>query len=71
MGIMIIARWEHRLGDDCLPNAIDLCYQLLNGTYSPVIVPSPWGPGRPDQIMVLKGRNKLGYNPELIHELTK
>jgi glyoxylase-like metal-dependent hydrolase (beta-lactamase superfamily II) len=56
------------LGDDCLPNAIDLCYQLLNGTYSPVIVPSPWGPGRPDQIMVLKGRNKLGYNPDKIHE---
>jgi hypothetical protein len=46
------------LGEDCLPNAIDLCYQLLNGTYSPVIVPSPWGPGRPDQIMVLKGRNR-------------
>ena len=56
------------LGDDCLPNAIDLCYQLLNDTYSPVIVPSPWGPGCPDQIMVLKGRNKLGYNPDLIHE---
>ena len=56
------------LGDDCLPNAIDLCYQLLNGTYSPVIVPSHWGPGRPDQIMVLKGRNRLGYDPERIHE---
>ncbi|HOU15058.1 MAG TPA: MBL fold metallo-hydrolase [Anaerolineae bacterium] len=56
------------LGDDCLPNAIDLCYQLLNGTYSPVNVPSQWGPGRPDQIMVLKGRNRLGYNPAKIHE---
>jgi hydroxyacylglutathione hydrolase len=56
------------LGDDCLPNAIDLCYQLLNGTYSPVIVPSHWGPSRPDQIMVLKGRNQLGYDPEKIHE---
>ena len=44
--------------------------QLLNGTYSPVIVPSPWGPSRPDQIMVLKGRNRLGYDPERIHEPT-
>lgn len=58
------------LGDDCLPNAIDLCHQLLNGTYSPVTVPSFWGPssGRPDRTMVLKGRNYLGYNPDLIHE---
>ena len=56
------------LGDDCLSNAIDLCHQLLNDTYSPVIVPSPWGPGRPDQIMVLKGRNKLGYSADRIHE---
>lgn len=37
-------------GDDCLPNAIDLCHQLLNDTYSPVIVPSPLGarPSRPN-----------------------
>lgn len=56
------------LGDDCLPNAIDLCYQLLNGTYSPVIVPSFWGPERPARIMILKGRNYLGYDPDNIHE---
>lgn len=42
--------------------------QLLNGTYSPVIVPSPWVPSRPEQIMVLKGRNRLWYDPENIHE---
>ena len=55
------------LGDDCLPNAIDLCYQLLNGTYSPVTVPSFWGPTRPARTMVLRGRNYLGYNPDKIH----
>jgi glyoxylase-like metal-dependent hydrolase (beta-lactamase superfamily II) len=58
------------LGDDCLPNAIDLCHQLLDNTYSPVQVPSFWGPmsGRPPRTMVLKGRNYLGYNPDLIFE---
>ena len=58
------------LGEDCLPNAIDLCHQLINGTYSPVLVPSFWGPtsGRPDRTMVLKGKNYLGYNPDLIRE---
>jgi glyoxylase-like metal-dependent hydrolase (beta-lactamase superfamily II) len=58
------------LGDDCLPNAIDLCHQLLNGTYSPVLVPSFWGPesGRPPRTMVLKGRNYLAYNPDCIFE---
>ncbi|WP_373263839.1 MBL fold metallo-hydrolase [Hungatella hathewayi] len=55
------------LGDDCLPNAIDLCHQLLNGTYSPVTVPSFWGPSRPARTMVLRGRNYLGYNPDKIH----
>jgi len=56
------------LGKDCLPNAIDLCHQLLNNTYSPVTVPSFWGPcsGRPDRTMVLKGRNYLGWRK--IHE---
>ena len=56
------------LGDACLPNAINLCYQLLNGTYSPVTVPSFWGPSRPPRTMILRGRNYLGYNSELIHE---
>ena len=58
------------LGPDCLPNAIDLCHQLLNGTYSPVTVPSFWGPasGRPDRTMVLRGRNYLGFNPDRIFE---
>lgn len=46
----------------------EMIFLLLNGTYSPVIVPSRWGPGRPDQIMVLRGRNMLGYNPDKIHE---
>jgi glyoxylase-like metal-dependent hydrolase (beta-lactamase superfamily II) len=56
------------LGADCLPNAIDLCYQLLNNTYSPVLVPSFWGPARPPRTMVLKGKNYLGYNPDKIFE---
>ena len=57
------------LGEDGLPNAIDLCHQLLNGTYSPVSVPSFWGPasGRPDRIMVLKGKNYLGFDPNKIY----
>jgi glyoxylase-like metal-dependent hydrolase (beta-lactamase superfamily II) len=56
------------LGEDCLPNAIDLCHQLLNNTYSPVIVPSFWGPPRPPRTMILKGKNYLGYNPDRIFE---
>ena len=56
------------LGDDCLPNAIDLCHQLINGTYSPVTVPSFWGPERPPRTMILRGRNYLGYNPDRIHD---
>lgn len=58
------------LGSDCLPNVIDLCGQLLKGTYSPVTVPSFWGPwsGRPDRTMVCRGRNFLGYDPKHIHE---
>lgn len=34
------------LEDDCLPNAIDLCHQILNGTYSMTEVPNFWGSGR-------------------------
>ena len=58
------------LGCDCLPNAIDLCYQLLNERYSPVQVKSFWGPasGRPDRTMVLKGRNYLEWDPQKFFE---
>ncbi|WP_455436207.1 MBL fold metallo-hydrolase [Hungatella hathewayi] len=58
------------LGEDCLPNAIDLCYQLLNGTYSIVYVPSSWGPwsGHPDSPMVLKGKNYLGVHEDRIFD---
>jgi hydroxyacylglutathione hydrolase len=56
------------LGDDCLPNAINLCHQLLNNTYSPVTVPNFWGPSRPPRTMILRGRNYLGFNPDRIFE---
>lgn len=58
------------LGADCLPNVIDLCHQLLDGTAKPEMVPSFWGPasGRPDSIMVRKDRNYLGFDPEHIHD---
>jgi len=58
------------LGEDCLDNVIDLCHQLLDGTYSPVTVKSFWGPwsGRPDVTMICKGKNYLGWNPELIYD---
>lgn len=51
------------LGEDCLPNAMDLCRQIVNGHYRPVIVPSFWGPasGRPPRVMIVKERNFLGY----------
>lgn len=57
------------LGKDCLPNAIALCHQLLDGTYSPVSVPNFWGFGREPRIrtMVRKDRNYIGYNPDNIH----
>jgi hydroxyacylglutathione hydrolase len=58
------------LGKDCLPNAINLCNQLMSGVYSPAIVKSFWGPasGRPDRTMVIRGRNYLEWNPDLIFE---
>jgi glyoxylase-like metal-dependent hydrolase (beta-lactamase superfamily II) len=59
------------LGDDCLPNAIDICHQLLNGTASPVTVPNFWGPTRPPRSMILKGKNYVGYNPDNIFEPKK
>lgn len=80
------------LDEDCLPNVIALCEEILAGHYSPVEVPSFWGQplpltagpkkndappmldanGNPQpprkRTMVRKGRNFLGFNPELIHE---
>jgi glyoxylase-like metal-dependent hydrolase (beta-lactamase superfamily II) len=56
------------LGEDCLPNVIDLCRQLLDGIYSPVDVPSFWGPERKGRMMVLKGKNFLGFDPNKIFE---
>ena len=58
------------LGEDCLPNVIEMCHSLLDGTAEPQMVPSFWGPtsGRPDRLMVVKGRNYLGFNPNRIHD---
>lgn len=56
------------LDDDCLPNIIDCCHQLLNGTASPALEPNFLGPDRPPKLMVRKGRNFLGFNPDNIFE---
>jgi len=57
------------LGEDCLPNAIDLCHEILEGAYNLVTVPSFRGPasGRSTQSMVLKERNFLSFNPDRIY----
>ena len=51
------------LGADCLPNATDLCRQLVNGRYRPCLVPSFWGPasGRPPRVMITKERSFLAF----------
>ena len=51
------------LGKDCLPNATDLCRQLVDGRYRPCLVPSFWGPasGRPPRVMIIKERNFIGF----------
>ncbi|MCI1722481.1 MAG: MBL fold metallo-hydrolase [Lachnospiraceae bacterium] len=56
------------LGKDCLPNAIELCHQLLENRYSLVQVPSSWGPwsGHKDSMCVLKGKNMLGVHEDRI-----
>lgn len=56
------------LGEDCLPTAIEICHDLLDGTATPVMVPSFWGPERPDRLMVQKGKNYIAFDPDNIHE---
>lgn len=61
------------LGKDCLPNAINLCHQLMSGIYSPAQVKSFWGPAahRPDRTMVILGKNYLEWDPDRIFEERK
>lgn len=56
------------LGDDCLPTAIEICHDLLEGTATPILVPSFWGPERPGRLMVQKGKNYIAFDPDNIHE---
>lgn len=78
------------LEEDCLPNIIALCEEIVAGRYSVAQVPSFWGQplplsatpkpsdappmvdGKPQparkRVTVRKGRNFLGFNPDLIHE---
>lgn len=78
------------LEEDCLPNVIALCEEIVAGHYSPIQVPSFWGQALPlsatpkpndappmvdgkptpprKRVTVQKGRNFLGFNPDLIHE---
>ncbi|WP_455436230.1 MBL fold metallo-hydrolase [Hungatella hathewayi] len=55
------------LGEDCLPNAIDLCRQLISGNYETVVIPNHF-PGRADNVVVKKGKNILTFAKERIHE---
>jgi hydroxyacylglutathione hydrolase len=77
------------LDDDCLPNIIALCEEVLEGHYSEVTVPNFWGnplpltrtpvgddappmtadaPAPLKRVMLCKGRNFLGINPDNIYE---
>lgn len=55
------------LAEDVLPNAIDLCRQLVDGSYQPVTVPAAF-PGQPDRVVVKKGEVMISYSEEGIHE---
>lgn len=55
------------LGDDCLPNAIELCRQLVSGEYETVVIPNHF-PGRPDNVVVQKERNVITFAEEKIHD---
>lgn len=54
------------LDDDCLPTAIAICEQVLTGNYNLVTVPNFMGMGREPARMVVRGRNFVGINPDLI-----
>ncbi|MDR3121495.1 MAG: MBL fold metallo-hydrolase [Clostridiales bacterium] len=56
------------LADDCLPNAIELCHQLLDGTYSLAPTPDFLKPPLPPMTMVQKGRNYVGFDKDRIFE---
>jgi len=52
------------LGEDCLPNLIDLCRQYMSGRFTPVLVPSFWDGQRSARTMLRKGRSYFGFrNP--------
>ena len=55
------------MGEDCLPNAIDLCRQLISGNYETVVIPNHF-PGRADNVVVKKGKNILTFAKERIYE---
>ncbi len=78
------------LDDDCLPTIIEMCEDILKGSYSPCQVPSFWGQPMPlskipkpsdappmvsgvpmaprKRVTIRKGRNFLGFNPDLIFD---
>lgn len=55
------------LSADVLPDAISICRTLLSGDFEPTYVKSDF-PGWPDQLAMLKGRTKISYSMEGIHE---
>ena len=55
------------LGPDVLPDAMALCGQLLRGDFEPKYEKAP-NPAYPDHLAVRKGRTKVAYSLEGIHE---
>ena len=55
------------LSEDVLPDAIALCTQLIDGDFTPVYEKSPMT-GWPDQLTVRKGKTRIGYTLEGIHD---
>lgn len=56
------------LADDCLPNAIAICEQVLRGDYHFVTLPNFTDASRGHTNYVVKEKNYMGINPDCIYE---
>lgn len=60
------------LAPEVLPNAIQCCRDLLNGTANLIEIPNPMGSGLPPvTVASLDGKSWIRFNPEGIHEIQK
>ena len=55
------------LGEDVLPDAITACEQIVAGTATVVVKPSPF-PNTPKRSVVTVSRTNVSFNPDGIHE---